>query len=145
MKKIIIIALLSMLSIFSYGQSAYQQALKEMFEVSGSEEAYKTVINQMFEMYKNQRPNVPANVWSEFQEKMLETSLDELATLLEPVYKKHLTISDIEELTDFYQTPVGKKFAESSPKIMQESMEVGKKWGYQLGMKFEKELKERGY
>ncbi len=145
MKKIIIIALFSMLGLFSYGQSAYQEALKEMFTVSGSEASYKTVINQMFDVYKSQRKDVPTNVWNEFRDEMLNTSIDELAKLLEPVYKKYLTITDIEDLTAFYKTPVGKKYATCSSKIMQESMEVGKKWGYELGKNFEKKLKERGY
>ena len=51
----------------------------------------------------------------------------------------------MEEMIKFYQTPVGQKYANSSPMIMQESMQIGQQWGMKLGQEFTKKLKEKGY
>jgi uncharacterized protein len=65
--------------------------------------------------------------------------------MLVPVYSKYLTKEDLEEMIKFYETPVGKKFAENTPKIMRESMQIGQEWGMRIGEKFEKKIRERGY
>ena len=65
--------------------------------------------------------------------------------MLVPVYLKYMTKEDLEEMIKFYQTPVGSKFAKSTPLIMQESMQVGQKWGMKIGEDFKKKMKEKGY
>ena len=41
-----------------------------------------------------------------------------------PVYQKHFTESDMQAITEFFQTPVGKKFINESGPMMQEAMAV---------------------
>lgn len=65
--------------------------------------------------------------------------------MLAPVYIKYMTIEDLKEMKIFYQIPVGKKYAISSPMIMQESMQVGQQWGKKLGEDVIKKLQEKGY
>jgi hypothetical protein len=50
-----------------------------------------------------------------------------------------------EKIIEFYQTPVGKKYAEKTPLIMQESMQVGQQWGMKIGQEFQNKLQEQGY
>jgi hypothetical protein len=122
----------------------YQATLKKMFEVSGSQEAYKAAIMQMFTMFK-QNANVPQEVWADMEKEFLATSMDELVKMLTPVYEKHLTQADLQKLIDFYRTPVGSKFAQKTPLIMQESMQVGQEWGMKIGQQFQEKLKAKGY
>lgn len=129
---------------YSQNNAGYRESLKKMFEVSGSEEAYKSVIRQTFVLLK-QRPDVPAEVWDGLEQEFMKTSLEDLVTMLVPVYEKHLTQGDLEKLIEFYQTPVGTKFAEKTPMIMQESMHAGQQWGLKIGQDFERKLKEKGY
>ena len=49
------------------------------------------------------------------------------------VMEKHYTTGDVQALTAFYQTPVGKKLAAVGPRIALESMQVGQAWGQELG------------
>ncbi len=123
----------------------YSKALKEMFAASGSEETYKTVIQQMMGMFKAQYSQVPADVMDQLEQEFLKASMDDLADMLVPVYKKYLTIDDINGLTAFYNTPLGRKYAQQSPAIMQESMNVGQQWGMTIGQTFAKKVKEKGY
>jgi uncharacterized protein len=147
MKKIISILTFSIVFfVFSFGQTDedYTKTLKEMFKVSGTEESYQAVVKQMFGMFRQQSPNVDLNIWTELEKEFSKTSIDDLVKLQVPVYKKYLTQGDIEEMIKFYKTPVGQKYAKSTPLIMQESMQVGQQWGLKLGEEIAKKLKEKG-
>ncbi|MGY0041248.1 DUF2059 domain-containing protein [Pedobacter sp. NJ-S-72] len=48
-------------------------------------------------------------------------------------------------MTAFYQTPAGKKFAEKTPLIMQESMQAGRVWGEKIGLEIISKLNEQGH
>ncbi len=130
---------------FAQSDVEYERTLKTMFKVSGSEEAYKTVILQMTDMFKKQKTTVPSEVWDDMEKELLKISINDLVEMLLPIYQKHMTQSDIEELIAFYNTPIGKKFAKKSPLIMQESMQVGQKWGMKIGEMMNKKIKEKGY
>lgn len=134
-------------SSFAMGQTdkKYTATLKKMFEVSGTEESYKVVIGQMLSMFKEQYSNVDAQIWDELGQEFQKASLDELTTMLVPVYSKYLTQSDLEQVIAFYQSPAGKKFASKTPLIMGESMQVGQEWGLKIGQEFMKKLQQRGY
>lgn len=116
-----------------------------MFEVSGSSEAYKTVIKQFIGMFKEQYTQVEEKVWDELEKEFSKTSLTDLSLMLESVYSKYMTKEDLEDLIEFYKTPVGKKFAKNGPLIMQESMAIGQQWGKKLGQDFAEKMKEKGY
>ena len=112
----------------------YVAALKKMIVVSGSDATFKLVIPQMFAMMKQQLPNVPAEFWSEAEKEMLA-----------PIYHKRLTLSDLQEITKFYESPVGKKMAAAQPAIATESMAVGQQWGMKIATKVQESLKAKGY
>ena len=131
----------------SFGQidPEFKAALKNMFEVSGSEESYKMVIKQMVTMFKTQFSDVPEEHWNNLEKEFLQASLDDLVDMLVPVYKRHLTLDDLQKIIEFYHTPTGKKYAEKKPLITQESMQVGQQWGIKVGQDFENRIKEKGY
>jgi len=148
MKKFACISLLFLASVtFSnaQGNTEYKAKLKKMFEVSGSEKSYKVAIEQMFTMFKQQKTAVPDSVWQQFEGEFLKTSLDDLVEMLEPVYVKSLTQDDLQQLIAFYQTPIGLKYANQTPVIMQESMQVGQQWGRKIATEFQEKLKAKGY
>jgi hypothetical protein len=47
-----------LISGFSQNTRDYEKTLKSFFKVTGSEEAYKTVVIQMMGIYRKQYPNV---------------------------------------------------------------------------------------
>lgn len=148
MKKLLItgitIVLFSGIS-FGQSQSEYASNLKRMFEVSGTEDTYKVAIRQMIELYKEQYTEVDKETWKDFEKEFMTVTIEDLTNMLVPVYEKYLTISDLQELISFYESPVGKKFSSSTPMIMQESMEVGAELGAKIGERFSKKMKEKGY
>ncbi|HEY6914419.1 MAG TPA: DUF2059 domain-containing protein [Paludibacter sp.] len=126
---------------FCQDNKEYSNALKRMFELSGSEESYKVVIKQVVYMQKSKNPYDID--WTEIEKELLKTSMSDLVEMLVPIYQKYMTIDDIKEMTKFYQTPVGQKYAKNTPLIMQESMQVGQQWGQKLGKDIEEKIKKK--
>ena len=56
---------------------------------------------------------------------MVDGQLDDLLNAIIPIYQRHLTKTDIEEMIRFYSSPVGQKLLREQPQIIQESMQAG--------------------
>jgi hypothetical protein len=147
MKKSILTAFFALIISISFAQEkdTYKSSLKRLLQVSGSEVAYKGVLIQMTSLFKQQQPTVPAEFWDEFLAEANKDSFNQLINLILPIYRKHLAETDLVELITFYETPVGKKFAEKTPLITQESMLAGQEWGKQIGQHVLDKLKAKGY
>ena len=109
-----------------------QKDIRKLLRITGSGELGTQVMGQMIGSMKKTMPQVPEKFWSDF---MKEVHTDELVDLIVPVYDRNLTHDDVKELIRFYESPTGKKFVSVLPKITQESMVVGEKWGRELAMK----------
>lgn len=146
-KTVLTLALVSVLSFNAFAQAdgEYGKTLKKMFEVSGTEVSFQMAIKQMFSMYRQQSPSIDADIWADLEKEFSKTSLNDLTEMLVPVYSKYLSVDDLQELIQFYETPIGKKFAKSNPLILQESMQVGQEWGLKIGQDFQRKLEEKGY
>ncbi|MDQ0968188.1 hypothetical protein QFZ20_003591 [Flavobacterium sp. W4I14] len=147
MKISILTLLLAFVTTFSFSQetNSYQSSLTKLIQVSGSEAAYKGVLDQMVSMFKQQQSKVPKEFWDEFAVEVNKNAIDRLINLVLPIYQKHLTEADLLGVIAFYETPAGKKFAEKTPLITQESMLAGQEWGKQIGQEVVDRLKEKGY
>ena len=147
MKKLLLVTLLLVLAWspmrVKAQDKAYAQALKEMFVASGSEETYKAVLDQLFSMYRQEYTEVDPKIWDEYEMEFKKTSIDDLTEMLVPVYSKYLSLEEVKEITKFYATPAGSKLAKNTPLIMQESMQVGQKWGMEIGERITKEIEKR--
>jgi len=145
-KKIILLITISIFSItasFAQADSLYSQSLKKMFALSGSEETFKGAITQMVSMFKQQNTNIDSKIWDELEAEFSNSSMNDLVDMLIPVYSKYLSQSDIEAMITFYQSPIGEKFAKSTPMIMKESMQVGQQWGMKISQEFTRKLEEK--
>ena len=144
-KKILTFSFLIIVSLTSFGQmdKAYTRTLNKLFDVSGSEEAYQTVIQQFVIMFKEQYTEVDPEIWDELEKEFSKTSMKELTEMLVPVYSKYMSIEDLKELIKFYESPIGQKFAKNSPLIMQESMQIGKEWGMKIGQEIDEKMKNK--
>jgi uncharacterized protein len=114
-----------------------QKDIRKLLKITGSGELGTQVMNQMVVSMKKAMPQVPEKFWGDF---MKEVRTDELVDLIVPVYDRNLSQDDVKELIKFYETPTGKKFVSVLPKITQESMVVGEKWGRQLAERVIKKL-----
>lgn len=146
MKKIILSLTIVFASTAIFAQDAtYKKSIKELFKLSNTYEAYDMAIEQMINMYKQQKPNIPAEVWDDMEKEFKASAKKELVDKLVPVYYKHLTQTDVDGIIAFYKSEAGKKYADKTPIITSESMEVGQAWGMQIGLKLAEKIKAGGY
>lgn len=102
----------------------------------GSTQAMKTSFEYMINYYKQTNPQISSQYWDN---SLKHVDYNELVQKLVPVYSKHFTEQEIGDLLNFYNTSTGKKMIDKMPAILEESMEIGRKWGIELAQKIEKE------
>lgn len=143
MKKISITLLLCGFLTCGFSQSVTKtDNIKKLLELTGSGKLGVQVGQSMIGSFKNNYPNVPEAFWNDF---LKEFNSDVLINMIIPIYDKFYSESDIKELTEFYQSPLGKKMIATMPQIAQESMQVGQAWGKEMGEKVFANLKEKGF
>jgi uncharacterized protein len=146
MKKIFLAAILFSFCLPSAAQtSTYPATVKKYLEATGSLEIFKTAIGSIMQSFKKMKSEVPDELWKDMETEFSNTSMDDLVALLAPVYEKHLTEADLNEVIKFYNSPIGKKLAEKTPAIMTDSMQAGQEWGKKIGQAIADKLKEKGY
>jgi len=99
-------------------------------EAQGTLDTFNSTIDQMSEIMGNQ-------IESEKIKPLMDEMFSGLIDALVPVYQKHLSIQDLKDGIGMYQTPIGKKIAEKSPLITQETMGVSMEWGMQFSSKIQ--------
>ncbi|MFV5693292.1 DUF2059 domain-containing protein [Flavobacterium sp. LT1R49] len=116
--------------------------IKNLLELTGSGKLGVQVGESMINSFKKNYPNVPVEFWDNF---LKEMNSDTLINLIIPIYDKYYTESEIMQLTEFYQSSLGKKVISTMPLVLQESMQAGQTWGKEIGEKVYNNLKEKGF
>lgn len=125
--------------------------IKKLMEITGSANIARQfagmVSQQVFQMLKTSRPDIPAHAVDVMNKELLALFSERMSVpggLTEqiiPIYDKYFTQTEIKELVAFYQTPIGKKAIAVLPKVVNESMMAGQKWGQSLGPEIDKRVK----
>lgn len=125
--------------------------IKQLMEITGSANIAKQfagmVSQQVFQMLKTSRPDIPAHAVDVMNKELLQLFSERMSVpggltdQIIPIYDKYFTQSEIKELLAFYQTPIGKKAISVLPKVVNESMLTGQKWGQSLGPEIDKRVK----
>lgn len=131
MKKPIVILALIVTFFTSQSQNeSYKDVLLEYMEVQGSLDSFNNSIDQMSQMMGGQ---IEADKLKPIMDEMFLSLVDALV----PVYKNHLSIQDLKDGIKMYKTPIGKKIAQKTPLITQETMNVSMQWGMEFSSKIQ--------
>ena len=104
------------------------------------------MMDQLFPLMKRSSKQVPESVWAEIEKEYAsDMSLGKLVDMIVPIYNRHFTEEEINELIKFYESPIGKKMASVTPQIATEAMQVGMQWGSDILRRIQQRLKEKGY
>lgn len=125
--------------------------IRKLMEITGSNNISKQfagmVTQQVFQMLKSSRPDIPERAMEVMNKELIGLFSERmaapggLAEQIVPIYDKYFTHAEIKELLTFYQTPIGKKAISVLPRIVNESMMAGQKWGKTLGPEIDKRVK----
>lgn len=116
--------------------SSYEEALTEMLQISGANANFKIILEQMLPMLQQQNKKLSKEAMERVKAKFIASSISELTALSIPSYQKHLDLYDLKQVIAFYKTPVGKKYAEKTPLIAQESLQISQQWAASLPYKY---------
>jgi len=102
-------------------EPAKEKAIRHLMKISKSAEAGQMILDGMKEAMQRNMPSA-ADFWKEFP---TEELLEEFEDSLVAIYDKHLTMEEIQALTKFYESPVGKSILEKLRVIGMESAALG--------------------
>jgi len=125
MKKLFI-ALALVLSVqFASAQSEdFKKDVVTYIKMSGAAANMTAVLEPVIEQ-------IPADKREDFK-KDLESILPGLYDKMAVSIMKHYTHDDIKKMMEFYNSPIGKKIQEVTPKMTKEQMQAGQDWGMEL-------------
>jgi hypothetical protein len=112
--------------------------IRKLLEVMGTVKMTHQVLDQMISSFKVQNNDVSSEFWDRFEKEM---NLQELVDQMVPLYAKYYSLDDLKAVNAFYQTPAGQRVLAATPRIMQESMQIGQNWGRQVATRLMAELK----
>lgn len=116
--------------------------IRKLMAVTGVENLATQVTSQMRVALEKAMPQVPMEAWDRMEEKM---DTGELIDMTVPIYAKHFTHDEIQQMLEFYATPLGRKMVTTMPALMQELMVAGQEWGEKIGEEIHDELAAEGY
>ncbi len=141
MKKSLLILSLCVLSLSANAQSTSKiQKINQLLELTGSGKMAIQMMDQIMGSFKTTHSKTSEDFLKEFKK---EVKAEDLTNMIIPIYDKHYTESDIDQLIAFYNSPIGKKMISTMPQVIQESMVVGQTWGKQIIEKIQAKLKEK--
>ena len=123
-------------------RAAKRADIRKLIELTGAANISADALQKMIEPLKASYPQVPEEFWNTF---VHEVHSDELVDLVIPIYDKYYTREEIQELTHFYQTPVGQKTIKVLPKLSAEAIDAGQEWGRMVADRAMRKLREKGY
>jgi hypothetical protein len=92
---------------------------------------------------RQSNPRIPAVFWDRFMAEA-RARRGELVDMIGLVYDRHFTSEELQQLLDFYDTPIGRKLLAAQPAIAQESVEAGQQWGQRIGSAIGAQLAAEG-
>jgi hypothetical protein len=140
MKKLLLIITFCSLSFGVIAQNTVKETkIRNLLKITKTDELAIQSMDQMISMFKSSNADVNTKFWDDFKK---EVDVNSLIDLIVPIYDKYYSETEIEELTAFYNSPIGKKTIDTLPKLTQESMVAGQQWGMEMGQKIQAKLKE---
>ena len=112
--------------------------IKRLMELVETEKVGTQIMNHLRLTLTKRRSKVP---WDAF---MAEFDMNEFIEMVIPIYERHFTHDEIEQLIAFYESPIGKKMIKVQPQIVTESMTAGQEWAKRLIERIKARLPEEG-
>ena len=97
-------------------------------------------IDQMFNQYREMLPDVSHKVWNDLR---TEFDTSELAPVMEEIYMRYFTADELNGLSEFFESPLGRLYIENQPSMLQESMVAGKLWAEGINKRLLAKLKDK--
>lgn len=129
-------------------------AARQLMDAAGATRQFDAVVpalvHQMTSIFIQQQPAHQETIREAFAGVAVRMSerKDELLVEIAKLYARQFTLAELQELTQFFTSDVGKRFVDKQLVILPESMVIGQRWGERIGREVDaemrKELRKRG-
>ncbi|WP_294479677.1 DUF2059 domain-containing protein [uncultured Bacteroides sp.] len=102
----------------------YQETLNKIMELSGASTTISESLMKALPLLKKNKPDKDDAYWDEFVKTFGEKTKCEMMDICTPIYKRYLTLDDLNKIVEFYESAVGQKYKESAIAIMREATPV---------------------
>ena len=122
---------------------AKRAAIRRILEISKAADQVIRTMEAAMPAQRATNPLIPDAFWDRFLKRARERR-GEFIDALVPIYDRHFSLSELNEIIRFYETPIGKRLLVATPLIINESMQEGQRWGFRLGQEIGEELAREG-
>ena len=158
-----ILFVLAAVALLAFGRPAATQtaapdataAAKELVETMRATDQLKVLMPMLMQQLKpaiaQGRPEVERDYDAMVPQMLaaVDARMGEFTGAIAVLYASHFTADELRQLTAFYRGPVGQKFLQIMPRIMQDSMTIGQKFGESIALdtrnRMIEELRKRGH
>ena len=130
MKKFLLIIVISFASLAT-GQTKNEKVKQLLIEMKTTSN-FEKMLDYLTTNAQKTYPDITEDFWIQFKK---EADTDILIEKIIPVYEKHFTTKEIEDLIAFYKTPSGQSLIEKQSILFQEVNKIGEEWGIALAQK----------
>ena len=124
------------LIITSFGVKAqadsFDSDIMKMQQVNGSNASVNALFPRIAAQLKQSKPDLSDAQMAAMKMDVFDAEVASLNEQMIPVFKKYYTQSEVKEIIAFYETTVGKKLAETTPKMMMDQMQLTQTWAMGL-------------
>jgi hypothetical protein len=117
-------------------------AARAIVQLTGSSKSLTQAMDGIRATMQKAYPKVPEQFWTDVK---AEITVEEVADRVAPIYAKHFTDRELEELLSFYRSPIGQRLIEAQPAMVAEMFSVAHEWGREVARRILERLKQKGY
>ena len=110
----------------------YKEALMKILNVSGSTAMTDSMLPQVVRMMKQISPEMDEKAMLEFTSKWQQKITNAVVEAYAPVYQQHMTLKELKQVVDFYESPIGKKYSAVAPECMKQAFPLMQKLGGEM-------------
>jgi uncharacterized protein len=125
-------------------------AIDKLLDLTGAvqlgQQLSSAMVTQLSNSLRATHANIPKkalDVLPEVVNGVVAENIGGFREIIIRVYDEHLTLEDVNGLTQFYSTDLGRKVIKILPGILQESMVAGQKWGQSLAPEIARRIQAR--
>ena len=112
--------------------SARVAAAQRLLVASGAAETMVTMFKAALPAQRANMPEVPAAFWDQAERRM-ERDRGMLVDSIAVLYASMFTEVELNALTAFYESAIGRRFRGQQGELMAQSSAIGQRWGERIG------------
>lgn len=117
--------------------------IREILRVTQAAEQVTNAIETGVPAQRAANPRIPPVFWDRFLTQT-RARRNEFVDSLIPLYSRSFDLADLNAMLELYRSPFGQRLLQVQPRVMQESMLLGQRWGARIGAEIGAQLAAEG-